>query len=76
MILTVSVPDELYEHVAELARRQQVSPQRIVEAALAEQMAGWSRIEAMAARASRERFMAALDRVPDVEPAAEDRLHT
>jgi hypothetical protein len=31
-------------------------------------------VEQMAGRASRERFLAALDKVPAVEPAPEDRL--
>ena len=73
MSRTISIPEELFERVVELARKQQVSPERIVSAALAEQLAGWSRMEDMASRASRDRFIAALDRVPDVEPIAEDR---
>jgi hypothetical protein len=41
---------------------------------LAEQLSGWSRVEQMAERASRERFLAALDKIPGAEPAPEDRL--
>jgi len=48
--------------------------ERIVAAALAEQVSGWSRVEQMAERGSYERFLSALDKVPDVEPAPEDRL--
>ena len=48
--------------------------ERIVAAALAEQLSGWTRIERMAELGSRERFLAALDKVPGAEPAAEDRL--
>ena len=48
--------------------------ERIVAAALAEQLSGWARVEQMADRGSRERFLAALDKVPAVEPAPEDRL--
>jgi hypothetical protein len=65
MTLNVTVPDAVYRQMAELAARQQVSAERIVAAALAEQMAG---------RASRDRFLAALDKVPAAEPAPEDRL--
>jgi hypothetical protein len=74
MTFNVTVPDTVYRQIAELAARQQVSVERIVAAALAEQLAGWSRVEQMAERGSRERFLAALDKVPAVKPAAEDRL--
>jgi hypothetical protein len=50
----------------------QVSVERIVAAALAEQLAGWARVEQMAARGSRKRFLAALAKVPAAEPAPED----
>ena len=65
MTLNVTVPDAAYRQVAELAARQQVSVESIVAVALAEQLSG---------RASRERFLAALDKVPAAEPAPEDRL--
>jgi hypothetical protein len=74
MTLNVTVPDTVYRQIAELAARQQVSMERIVAAALAEQLSGWSRMERMAELGSRERFLAALDKVPSVEPAPEDRL--
>jgi len=48
--------------------------ERIVAAALAEQLSGWTRVEQMAGRGSRERFLAALDKVPAADPAPEDRL--
>ena len=53
------------ESRAKLAARQQVSVERIGAAALAEQVSG---------RASRERFLAALAKVPAAEAAPEDRL--
>jgi len=74
MTLNVTVPDAMYRQITELAVRQQVSVERIVAAALAEQLFGWTRVEQMAQRGSRERFLAALDKVPAVEPAPEDRL--
>lgn len=74
MTINVTVPDTIYRQIAEIAARQQVSVERIVAAALAEQMSGWTRVEQMAARGSRERFLAALDKVPAAEPAPEDRI--
>jgi hypothetical protein len=74
MTLNVTIPDTVYRQIADLASRQQVSVERIVAAALAEQLSGWSRVERMAKLGSREHFLAALDKVPAVEPAPEDRL--
>jgi hypothetical protein len=74
MSLNVTVPDTVYRQIAQLAARQQVSVERIVAAALTEQLAGWSRVEQMAESGSRERFLAALDKVPAAEPSPEDRL--
>ena len=74
MTLNVTVPDTVYRQITELAARQQVSVERIVAAALAEQVSGWSRVQQMAELGSRERFLAALDKVPAAEPAPEDRL--
>ena len=73
MTLSVTGPDAVYRQIAELAARQQLSVERIV-AALAEQLSGWARVEQMAERGSRGRFLAALDKVPAAEPAPEDRL--
>ena len=56
MTLNVTVPDAVYQQMAELAARQQVSVERIAAAALAEQLTGWARVEQLAERASREHF--------------------
>ena len=74
MTLTVAVPDAVYREIAELAARQEVSVERMVVAALAEQLSGWKRVKEMAERASREGFLDVLDKVPAAEPAPEDRI--
>ena len=74
MTLNVTLSDAVYRQIAELAERQQVSVERVVAAALAEQLSGWSRVEQMAGRGSRERFLDALDKVPAADPAPEARL--
>lgn len=76
MTLSVTLPEALYQRIADLANRQQVSIERLVVAALGEQLAGWNRVEQMAARGRRDTFLAALGKVPDTEPAPEDRLPT
>jgi hypothetical protein len=51
MTLSVTVPDSLFQKAAELAARQNISVERLISSALAEQIAGWERLEQMAARA-------------------------
>jgi hypothetical protein len=72
--LNVTVPDTRYRRIADMGARERVAVERIVAAALTEQMSGLDRVEQMAARGSRERFPAALDKVPTAEPAPEDRI--
>ncbi len=74
MTLNVTVPDTMYREIADLAAQQHVSVERIVAAALAEQLSGWNRVKQMAERGSRERFLAVLDKVPAADPAPEDRF--
>jgi hypothetical protein len=74
MTLNVILPDDLYCQIADLAARQQVSVERIVMAALTEQLSGLTRVERMGKQGNRERFLAALDKVPPADPAPEDRL--
>ncbi|MGA2738297.1 MAG: hypothetical protein ABSG65_12720 [Bryobacteraceae bacterium] len=74
MTLNVTVPDAMYRQIADLAARRQVSVERLVAAALAEQLSVWARVEQMAQRGSLADFLAALDKVPAAEPAPEDRL--
>jgi hypothetical protein len=64
----------VYRQIAELAAKQQVSVERIVSAALLEQLAGWVRLDQAVERSNRGRFLAALDKAPDVEPGPEDRI--
>jgi hypothetical protein len=69
----LTLPDDLYQRVVQIASRYDVSAERMAAAALAEQVAQWGRFEDLAKGASREPFLAALEKVPDAEPAPEDR---
>ena len=71
---SVSLPDDLYQRAAESAAREHMSLDDFVSAALSEQLAARDYLARRAARASEERFRAALARVPDVEPEDHDRL--
>jgi hypothetical protein len=70
----VSLPEDVYRKAAELAAREHLTLEEFVSAALSEQLAAREYLARRAARASEEKFRAALDRVPDVEPEEYDRL--
>jgi hypothetical protein len=74
MTVSVNVPDKLYRKAVEIANMRQVSVDEIFVSAFAEQLSFWERLEQRAARGSREKFLAVMDKVPDVEPDDNDRL--
>ena len=74
MSVSVKVPDELYQKAVEIANVQRVSVDEVFASAFAEQLSVWERVQQRAARGSREKFLAVMDKVPDVEPDDYDRL--
>jgi len=75
--LSLRLPNSLHERARDLARREGISINQLVSAALAEKMSALLTeefLEARAQRGSRKRFDAALAQVPDVEPDDDDRL--
>ena len=74
MSVSVSVPEELYEKAAVIAKAQNVSVDEVFASAFAEHLAAWERLKRRAALGNREEFVAVLDKVPDVEPPPEDRI--
>ncbi|OFW26530.1 MAG: hypothetical protein A3H97_05810 [Acidobacteria bacterium RIFCSPLOWO2_02_FULL_65_29] len=75
--LSLRLPNSLHERARELARREGVSINQLVSAALAEKMSALlteEYLDARARRGSRARYLAALAQVPPVEPAPEDVL--
>ena len=74
MTLNITLPDSLYKKAMEVAEREQVSVERVVYSALAEQLRALERLDERAARSSEDRFRAALSKIPDVEPREDDRL--
>lgn len=73
MNVSVDVPDELYRKAVEIAESQRVSVDEVFASAFAEQVDSWERLRQRASRASREKFLGALDTAPDVEPDDYDR---
>jgi hypothetical protein len=75
--LSLRLPNSLHERARELARREGMSINQLVSAALAEKMSALLTEEYLEARArhgSRARCLAALAHVPAVEPDPEDLL--
>jgi elongation factor P--beta-lysine ligase len=73
MRVSVSVPDELYQKAVEIAQAQRVSVDEVFASAFSEQLSAGERLQQRAARGTREKFLAALDKAPDVEPDDYDR---
>ena len=75
--LSLRLPNSLHDRARELARTEGISINQLVATALAEKMAALLTEEYFgqrAKRASRTKFLAALSKVPDVEPVRHDRL--
>ena len=74
MSISVSVPEELYNQAVKIAEAQHVSVDEVFASVFVEQLAAWERLQQRAARGDRGKFLAALDKVPDVDPQDFDRL--
>jgi predicted transcriptional regulator len=75
--LSVRLPESLHERLRECAAREGTSINQLISSAVAEKMAALMAadyLEARAQRGRRKRFESVLRSVPDVEPAANDRL--
>jgi predicted transcriptional regulator len=74
LIVSVDVPNEIYERVSEIAAAQRMSVSEVIASACAEHVAAWERLERRAKQGDREKFLAVLAKVPDVEPHEQDRI--
>jgi hypothetical protein len=75
--LSLRLPKSLHEQLKELAEEEGISVNQFVVLAVAEKVASISTIEYLEKRAmggSREKLLAVLNKVPDVDPEAFDRL--
>jgi hypothetical protein len=75
--LSIRLPESLHGRVRELAAREGISINQLIAAALAEKMSALMTedyLESRARRGTREKFLAALARVPDAEPDLQDQL--
>ena len=75
--LSLRLPHSLHERARTVARREGISVNQLISTALAEKMAALLTEEYFrdrGQRASRAKFLAALAKVPNVEPEDHDKL--
>ena len=68
MTVTINIPDDLYKQALAIANAQRLSVDELFASALAAQLAEWKRLNNRAAKGEREKFLAVLDKAPDLEP--------
>jgi hypothetical protein len=73
MTSKVNVPEELYQKAAAIARAQKISVDELFTSVFSDYLEAFDRLRRRAARGDRKAFLSVLDRVPDREPAPEDR---
>ena len=76
-VLSLRLPKTTYNQLKEAARAEGISMNQFITLAVAEKIATLSTLnylEERAKRGKREKFLAALEKVPDVEPEEYDRL--
>lgn len=74
--LSIRLPKSLHQKVKELAEREGVSMNQVINVTLAEKVAedeAMRYLEERAKRGSRERYLELLEKAPDVPPESEDR---
>ena len=75
--VSLRLPDSIYEFAKELASKEHVSLNQFIATAVAEKVSSLNTEEYLSQRAkngSKERFLKALEKVPDVEPEEFDKL--
>ncbi len=75
--LSLRLPNSLHEQIRRLAKREGISINQFVASAAAEKMTALlteEYINKRAQKASRKKFQAVLDKVPDIEPKNHDKL--
>lgn len=75
-VLSIRLPDSLHQMVRNIAKQDQMSMNQFIASAVAEKVSALTTeqyLNERTARASVEKFRAALAQVPDVEPAPFDR---
>ena len=75
--ISLRLSESLHKRVRELAKKEGISINQLINSALAEKVPALMTVEYLrerAGRGSRSRFEKALSKVKDIEPPAEDRI--
>jgi hypothetical protein len=75
--LSLRLPESLHEKLGQLAKREGISINQLINSAIAEKLAALlteQYLEKRAQRAHRSKFEAVLARIPDVPPTPRDEL--
>ena len=75
--ISLRLPESLHKRIRELASEDGISINQFISTAAAEKLAALMSVEYLekrAKRGSREKFEAALARLPDAEPDEQDKL--
>lgn len=75
--ISLRLPESLHQQARQLAQQENISINQLVATALAEKMSALmteTYLEQRATRASREKFEAALGKVPGIAPDDQDKL--
>ena len=73
----IVIPDSLLKQIRDLAEKEGITVDQFISSAAAEKASAWTTIEYLnerARRGSREKFLSALNNVPDIEPAKKDKI--
>ncbi len=76
-MMSLRLPKSMYADLKDIAKSEGVSMNQFVTLAIAEKIAALNTLDYMekrARRGSREKFLAVLEKAPDVEPEEYDRL--
>ncbi len=74
MSVSINIPQELYDQARTIADARHVPVEQVFAAAFADQFAAWPRLQERETRGDRQKFLAVLESVPDVEPEEYDSV--
>ncbi len=75
--LSLRLPDSLHNEIKSLAKKEGISINQFISSAVAEKMSALlteSYLLKRAEKGNKEAFFKAMSKVPDIEPALEDKL--
>ncbi len=74
MTLQITIANEIYDRAVEIAAEENVSIEVLLASAVEQHLFEIERLKRRAARGSLADFQRVMDKVPDVEPPAYDKL--